>query len=85
MSGHHKIKFDSVTAPFVGESQTVDQKFIRDAIRSLGLKRLNVRAPEWFLSGKSGVNSSSAFLSLALDTVAWSRNPQLCKEFLRMC
>jgi len=70
MSGHHKIKFDTVTNPHNGEMLTLNQSLIQDALKSLRLKKLVVKKPEWFLSSKSGVNSSSAFLSIALDTMA---------------
>jgi len=46
MSGHHKIKFDTVTNPHNGEMLTLNQTLINESLNSLGIKNLKVKKPE---------------------------------------
>lgn len=64
MSGHHNIKFNSITDPFSGTSPTLPEDVIDRAIDSARLTELYLERPSIFLSSKGGVNSSSAFLSI---------------------
>nr|UPW42085.1 MAG: putative RNA dependent RNA polymerase [Guangdong mito-like virus 9] len=76
-SPEHEIKFNTVTAPFNGISESIKPEIILKGIESLGVPKLKLRRPRLFWSTKTGVNAKFAFLSSGLDLLALMRNPRI--------
>lgn len=86
MSGHHYLKFSSINAPHTGKVLTFDKHLILHVCKYMGLRSFKRMAkPKFFLSSKSGVNSSSAFTSISLDNIAFMIRPSLYIVYVKMC
>jgi len=86
MSGHHYLKFSSIDSPHSGKVLTFDKNLILHVCKEMGLRSFKrMRKPKFFISSKSGVNSSSAFTSISLDCIAFMIRPHLYITYVKMC
>lgn len=66
-----EVKTSTITDPFSGVSETLDESMIRQALIDLGITRLSVKKPNMFLfSMKSGPNAPLAVLGIGFDLIA---------------
>jgi hypothetical protein len=81
-----EVKTSTITDPFSGVSETLDESMIRQALIDLGITRLSVKKPNMFLfSMKSGPNAPLAVLGIGFDLIAWMCQPKKWLEYCLMC
>lgn len=85
MSQFHKLKLNSITDPFTGNERTLKSTGILRILKELKFTKINIRKPKLFLSTKSGVNSSSAFISISFDLMAFMINPSKYITYVKLC
>jgi len=85
MSQYHKLKLNSITDPFIGNERTLKSAGIVRILKEMKFTKLILRKPRLFLSTKSGVNSSSAFISISFDLMAFMINPSKYITYVKLC
>jgi hypothetical protein len=79
-------KYTTITAPFSGVSERLDEKELVRALKYMGLNTLKVQKPSIFLlSSKSGPNLPNATVAIGLDTLGWILRPKKYFTYCKMC
>jgi len=83
---YSKTSYATITKPFSGISEVLDNWELKKALNTLGILTLKVKKPSVFwASSKAGPNFPIATFGSGLDALGWVMRPKKWLQYLLMC
>lgn len=85
-TGHHTIKFDSVTAMHTGVIKSFDFKTLTAIRKQLNIRKIfKLKSPSYFIPAKAGVNGNLVYVSIGYDFIALMLSPRIYIGHIKWC